>query len=71
MSKPKCLDCIYSAHSVVRGYESLTCHRYAPHPLAGGSGTGWSDFDWPVVGINEFCGEFKSREVGDGTRPEG
>lgn len=35
-----------------------TCRRYAPRPLIGGSGTGWSDWDWPVVSITDRCGEF-------------
>jgi hypothetical protein len=37
------------------------CHRHAPEPLAGGSGTGWADFEWPSVKDTEFCGEFKGR----------
>lgn len=57
-----CSRCAFSAVSVVKGHEALTCHRYAPHPLVGGSGTGWSDYEWPVVATTEFCGEW---ECGD------
>lgn len=37
------------------------CHRHAPRPLDGGSGTGWSDWEWPAVIESEFCGEWVRR----------
>ena len=37
------------------------CHRYAPPPLVGGSGTGWSDWEWPSVRKTDMCGEFVKR----------
>lgn len=35
-----------------------SCHRHAPAPLAGGSGTGWSDWEWPAVRPGDLCGEW-------------
>ena len=60
----RCADCVFSAVSVVKGHEALTCHRYAPRPDQGGVGYGESPWAWPVVGTDEFCGEYKAREVG-------
>jgi hypothetical protein len=53
-----CENCLYSKVSNVRGHDKLTCHRYAPSPLSGGSGQGWADYEWPVVHAEEFCGEW-------------
>jgi hypothetical protein len=37
------------------------CHRHAPQPLAGGSGTGWADWSWPAVSPNDSCGEWRAK----------
>lgn len=58
----RCDQCAFAAVSVVQGYEALTCHRYAPQPLVGGSGTGWADYQWPVVCNGDFCGEFQPKD---------
>ena len=34
------------------------CRRHAPRPLAGGVGTGHSDWEWPTVNEDEWCGEW-------------
>jgi len=39
------------------------CHRYAPRPLEGGTGTGWSDYEWPSVEDTDGCGEFQKESV--------
>lgn len=57
-----CDRCEFCAVRVVRGHEALTCHRYAPRPLNGGSGEGWADYEWPIVAAKEFCGEFVPSE---------
>ena len=62
MTIPKCQNCYYAVVSIVDGHEALTCHRYAPRPLSGGAGTGWSDWQWPVVGGDDFCGEHSTAE---------
>lgn len=68
--KPRCDTCVfYVAHSDLqddarpnrRGRDHGTCHRYAPHPLEGGSGTGWADFEWPSVRWDDRCGEWEGR----------
>jgi hypothetical protein len=33
------------------------CRRYAPKPLIGGTGTGWTDWRWPEVTEDAGCGE--------------
>jgi hypothetical protein len=38
------------------------CHRYAPAPLSGGSGTGWTDWEWPAISPADFCGEHSRKE---------
>ena len=39
-----------------------TCRRYAPHPGAGGHGTGAQDSQvspWPRVASDDWCGEWE------------
>jgi len=55
----QCGSCRFAKISVVKGYDALTCHRYAPRPLNGGVGTGESPWEWPVVAVNESCGEYE------------
>jgi hypothetical protein len=62
-----CGSCRFSKVSVVKGFEALTCHRYAPKPLIGGVGTGESDWEWPVIGIGEFCGEYATAITAENT----
>ena len=57
----KCAECRY-----FNGLSDATsinvigeCHRYAPQPLVGGSGTGWAEWHWPKVTKEDFCGEFQ------------
>lgn len=57
MTIPTCGNCYFGRESIVDGHKTLTCHRYAPQPLACGVGAGWSDWQWPVVAGDEFCGE--------------
>jgi hypothetical protein len=62
-----CRSCAYYTHPGEGGsegngnirVENGHCHRYAPKPLGGGSGTGWSAWEWPSVRPNDFCGEWK------------
>jgi len=39
------------------------CHRYAPKPLHGGSGIGWSDWEWPSISAQDSCGEFQEAVI--------
>ncbi len=55
MNESICGNCIHFHR--VSGAESGECHRYAPRPLAGGTGTGWTDWAWPSLATTESCGE--------------
>ena len=58
---PRCKTCAhYSADVEIEGRRGKDgdCHRYAPRPLVGGSGQGWSDWEWPSVNEDDFCGEW-------------
>ena len=50
---PLCRTCDYYAP------DDGECHRYAPQPLAGGVGTGWTAWTWPEVEATSFCGEWR------------
>ena len=56
----ECKKCMFSRSGLDRKLNQvvLTCHRYAPKPLVGGSGQGWSNWEWPQVEQDDFCGEF-------------
>ena len=55
-----CSDSIFFLPLMLnRDEEKGQCRRYAPKPLAGGTGTGWSDWEWPTVNDYSWCGEFR------------
>jgi len=59
MQNGNCASCRwFMPHAVSTDKGDGTCHRYAPRPLTGGSGQGWSDWEWPKVYTGSFCGEF-------------
>ena len=52
-----CKTCRWWKSKVSKGSTDGECHRYAPKPLVGGSGTDWTDWAWPKVMNFDFCGE--------------
>ena len=60
----ECDDCMFmerpmnTSQSQPRDGKEGWCKRYAPRPLIGGTGTGWSDFEWPSVNTDDGCGEW-------------
>jgi hypothetical protein len=58
-----CVECHYGRMSKVRGKDKLTCHKHAPQPLIGGSGTGWGEWEWPAVSPQDYCGDFKQKII--------
>jgi len=58
----RCLECAFfedhaESSETPRSGEGW-CHRYAPKPLEGGSGSGWSGYEWPAARKVDWCGEF-------------
>lgn len=53
----RCENCKFFFIDVVDGFETGCCRRFAPRILHG-SGTGYSSQRFPVVGVNEWCGEY-------------
>ena len=58
--KVKCDNCIYAWWS--QKAESLTCHRFPPVLIRFPNYTGnlVGEYEFPVVGDEAFCGEFRS-----------
>jgi len=54
----KCLNCKFFGTDIIQGYESGVCRRHAPTWLSG-TGVDVLSQRFPIVGQNEFCGEFK------------
>lgn len=60
--KAKCENCLFSKVDVVDGYKVLCCHRHAPS-WGSGVGTGSSEQLWPIVGVDDWCGEWEKEEI--------
>ncbi len=56
----RCVTCRFFVPKPVKDANAGECHRYAPSPLIGGSGTGWSNWKWPEVCVVDFCGEWQA-----------
>ena len=55
-TKWHCADCLWC----MANKEKHECHFYAPQ-ITSGSGTGWSNQNWPFIGIDDYCSEWKPR----------
>lgn len=58
----KCAFCKYGV--AVSGQQILACHRFPPTPMLIPVSGGVSlQFQWSVVGPNDFCGEFVEKPI--------
>lgn len=56
MNKNQCFNCIW-AKGVGSVVNPLECHYNAPRIISG-SGTGWSDQNWPKVKTDDYCSKW-------------
>ena len=61
--KVACYNCRYFRITNEGTEEQVfECRRYAPHVLSG-SGTGWSKQLFPYIYADDWCGEYKPKEM--------
>ena len=64
--KPKCETCrFWYAGRHPRDKNKGQCRRHAPRNICG-TGTGWSDWEWPATGPLAWCGEWNTRHGEEG-----